>query len=162
MLVQGMAIPSGLTGHEAGQELLSRLYRSHTGQELPPIDKTPAGKPCFRWGGLYFSISHTPHFVFCALSNRPVGMDAEELCRVIPPRFARRLLSPPEYSRYLCAPDRNRALLSLWVLKEAHAKLTGRGLRFPPNHTAFSPEDPRIREIHGCLVAVLEEETYAV
>ena len=51
-------------------------------------------------------------------------------------------------------------LLRLWVLKEAAAKLSGEGLRGYPNHTDFSPEDPRLREIDGCIVAIFggEEE----
>ena len=47
-------------------------------------------------------------------------------------------------------------LLKLWVLKEASVKLTGEGLRGYPNHTDFSPDDPRVMEMDGCYVAVLE------
>ena len=46
---------NGRTGHEAGRELLARLYRRETGEELPPILKTPRGKPFFETGGWYFS-----------------------------------------------------------------------------------------------------------
>ena len=49
-----------------------------------------------------------------------------------------------------------QSLLRFWVLKEAAAKLTGEGLRGYPNHTDFSPDDPRITVIDGCYVAVLE------
>ena len=51
----------------------------------------------------------------------------------------------------------------LEILKEAAAKLSGRGLRGYPSDTAFSLDDPRVRELDGCAVAILEEgETYAV
>ena len=43
----------------------------------------------------------------------------------------------------------------------AAAKLSGEGLRGYPNHTDFSPDDPRITEMNGCRVAVMEE-TYAL
>ena len=36
---------TGRSGHEAGRELLARLYRQQTGEDLPPIQKTPRGKP---------------------------------------------------------------------------------------------------------------------
>lgn len=145
-----------LSGHEAGRQLLAQMYRARTGQALPPIRTAERGKPYFAGGGLHFSISHTKRHVFCALSEQPVGIDAEELDRRIDLRLAERILSPAEYTRYAQAGDKRLALLRLWVLKEAAAKLTGEGLRGYPAHTDFSPDDPRIREMDGCLVAVLE------
>ena len=43
------------------------------------------------------------------------------------------------------------------LLKEADAKLTGRGMGNWLKATDFDPFDPRIQEINGCYVAVLEE-----
>ena len=48
-------------------------------------------------------------------------------------------------------------MLTFWVLKEAAAKLSGEGLRGYPNHTHFSLEDPRVTELDGCILAVMEE-----
>lgn len=148
---------NGRTGHEAGRELLARLYRRETGEELPPILKTPRGKPFFESGGWYFSISHTPKHVFCALSRQNVAVDAEEPDRNINLKLAEKILSPGEKQQFDAAQDPRRALLTFWVLKECAAKLSGEGLRGYPNHTNFSLEDPRVTEIHGCLVAVMEE-----
>ena len=59
--------------------------------------------------------------------------------------------------------DRQCASEVAAVLKEAAAKLSGEGLRGFPNHTNFSLDDPRVREIDGCIVAVLREgEAYAL
>lgn len=148
---------NGRTGHEAGRELLAKLYRRETGEELPPILKTPRGKPFFETGGWYFSISHTPKHVFCALSRQNVAVDAEEPDRNINLKLAEKILSPGEKQQLDAAQDPRRALLTFWVLKECAAKLSGEGLRGYPNHTNFSLEDPRVTEIHGCLVAVMEE-----
>lgn len=148
---------NGRTGHEAGRELLAKLYRRETGEELPPILKTPRGKPFFESGGWYFSISHTPKHVFCALSRQNVAVDAEEPDRNINLKLAEKILSPGEKQQFDAAQDPRRALLTFWVLKECAAKLSGEGLRGYPNHTKFSLEDPRVTEIHGCLVAVMEE-----
>lgn len=145
------------TGHEAGRELLAKLYRRETGEELPPILKTPRGKPFFETGGWYFSISHTPKHVFCVLSRQNVAVDAEEPDRNINLKLAEKILSPGEKQQFDAAQDPRRALLTFWVLKECAAKLSGEGLRGYPNHTNFSLEDPRVTEIHGCLVAVMEE-----
>lgn len=148
----------GRSGHEAGRALLEELYRRETGASLPEILVTDRGKPYFPDSPWYFSISHTPRHAFCVLSREPVGLDAEELDRTPDPRLAQKILSPMEWERYRKAPDPNRALLSLWVLKEAAAKLTGQGLRGYPNHTNFDPEDPRVTVRDGCLVAVLTKE----
>ena len=145
-------------GHEAGRRLLARLYRAYTGQAMPEILVTDRGKPCFADSSLHFSISHTPHHVFCALSETPIGIDAEEADRVIDLRLAEKILSPPEKAQYDASSDKRLALLTFWVLKEAQAKYTGDGLRGYPNHTQFRLDDPRIRQIDGCLVAVIREE----
>jgi threonine dehydrogenase-like Zn-dependent dehydrogenase len=71
--------------------------------------------------------------------------------------LAEKILSPAEKARFEAATDKRRALLTFWVLKEAAAKCSGEGLRGYPNHTDFSPDDPRVTEIDGCLVAIIEE-----
>ena len=144
--------------HTAGRQLLSRLYTQATGQPLPPIAITPQGKPYFPSGDWHFSISHTKCHVFCCLSRKNVGIDAEESTRRPDLRLARRYLSEAEQARLAAAPDPAEALLRLWVLKEAYAKLTGRGLGNYLKTTDFHPDDPRISVIDGCLVALLEGE----
>ena len=142
-------------GHAAGRQLLAEMYRELTGAPMPEIVTTPRGKPYFTSGNLHFSISHTKHHVFCALSENPVGIDAEEMDRKIDLRLADKILSGPEAVHFEKAADKRLTLLKFWVLKEAAAKLSGAGLQGYPNHTDFSPDDPRVTEIDGCLVAVL-------
>lgn len=147
---------NGRTGHEAGRELLGRMYREATGEKLPEIAVADRGKPYFVTGNLHFSISHTKNRVFCALSDKPVGLDAEEMDREMNLRLAEKILSESEKRRWEASADKRAALLRLWVLKEAAVKLTGEGLRGYPCHTDFDPNDPRITELDGCYVAVLE------
>lgn len=149
---------TGQSGHEAGRDLLAKLYREETGEALPEILITDRGKPYFADGFLHFSISHTPHHAFCVLSKDNVGIDAEERNRNINLKLAEKILSPAEKLQFDTAADPSKALLTFWVLKEAAAKLSGEGLRGYPNDTNFSLEDPRVTEIDGCLVAVLEGE----
>ena len=162
-MILGHCELAGRTGHEAGRALLAELYRRETGEELPPIAIAEKGKPYFPDRDWHFSISHTRHHAFCVLSRKEVGMDAEELDRTVHLKLADKIFSPAERAQYDAAPDKHKAFLTFWVLKEAQAKLTGEGLRIYPNHTNFSLEDPRVTEIDGCLVAVMEEgEDYAV
>ena len=146
----------GKTGHEAGRMLLAQLYREQTGLALPPVLVTPRGKPYLEGEGLHFSISHTKAHAFCVLSDRPVGIDAEEGDRKINLALAEKILSPGEKAQFDAAADQRRALLTFWVLKEAAAKCSGEGLRGYPNRTDFSLDDPRVTELDGCLVAVVE------
>ena len=148
---------SGQSGHEAGRRLLKDLYREATGQDLPRILTTDRGKPYFADSPWHFSISHTPKHAFCVLSRRNVAVDAEELDRRVNLRLADKVLSPEEKAQFDGAEEKEKALLTFWVLKEAAAKLSGEGLRGYPNHTNFTLEDPRVTEIDGCLVAVMEE-----
>lgn len=148
----------GRTGHEAGRELLKMLYFEQTGKALPPILVTDRGKPYFEDSPLHFSISHTQYHAFCAISEHNIGIDAEETDRNINVKLAEKILSPTEKAQFHAAPDKRLALLKFWVLKEAAAKLSGEGLRGYPNHTDFSLDDPRVTEIDGCLVAVLENK----
>ena len=147
----------GRTGHEAGRTLLSELYRAETGEDLPEIRVTDRGKPYFPDSDWHFSISHTPKHAFCVLSRHNVGLDAEELDRKVNLKLAEKILSPGEKNRFEAAENKEKALLTFWVLKEAAAKLSGEGLRGYPNHTDFALDDPRVTETDGCLVAVMEE-----
>ena len=149
---------NGMSGHEAGRLLLAKLYREETGRELPEILTTDRGKPYFTDSSLHFSISHTHRHGFCVLSEHNVGLDAEEADRDINLKLAQKILSPMEKAQFDAASDKRKALLTFWVLKEAAAKLSGEGLRGYPNHTNFSLADPRVTQIDGCLVAVLEGE----
>ena len=149
---------NGLDSHVAGKLLLAQMYEELTGEEMPPIEKAPRGKPYFSGSDLHFSITHTKTRVFCALSDVPVGIDAEDTTRIVNPSLAEKILSPMEKEQYntLNPMDRNDALLRFWVLKEAEVKCSGLGLRGYPNHTSFRLDDDRIQRIDGCYVAVIQ------
>ncbi len=147
----------GQTGHQAGRALLEQLYRAETGQALPPIRVAPRGKPYLEDSPWHFSISHTCRRAVCVLAREEVGVDAEELDRRVYPGLADRILSPGEKAQFAAAGDKNRALLTFWELKEAAAKCSGQGLRGFPNETDFSLTDRRVRELDGCLVAIVTE-----
>lgn len=156
----------GVSGHDAGRALLAALYRRATGEDgLPEIGLEARGKPRFRSGPWHFSVTHTPSHALCALAREPLGLDGEEADRRIDLRLAEKILSPGEYARFSGARDPRLTLLKLWVLKEAGAKATGRGLGSRLWRTDYSPEDPRLETYDGCLYAVIfarSEENHAV
>lgn len=150
------------TGHRAGRALLARMYEAYVGGPMPAIAVTERGKPYWIDCPWHFSISHTKRHVFCALSRKPISIDAEEMDREVSPALADKILSPSERLQWEAAPDKNLALLTFWVLKEARVKLTGEGLRGYPKDTEFTLSDPRVRQCQGCLVAVMEEENHVI
>lgn len=161
MYLEGREITPG-TGHEAGRELLEEMYLRYAGGPMPEIALQERGKPYFVDSPWHFSISHTRHHVFCGLSQRRIGIDAEELDRQIQPNLADKILSGLERQQYDNSEDPRFTLLTFWVLKEAQVKLTGEGLKGYPNHTEFILPDQRVRQMHHCLVAVVEEEDHVV
>ncbi len=146
----------GRSGHAVGRALLASLYQQATDSPLPPIATTPKGKPYFENSPWHFSIAHTQEHAFCVLCKHNVGLDAEEMTRSVSPALQKRYLSDSEQS--LLGEDVQADVLRLWVLKEAETKRTGQGIGNWMKTTNFSPRDPRIQEIDGCYVAVLEDE----
>ena len=156
MLIQSAVIgPEG--GHERGRRLLKAMHEETYGSPMPPVLTTDRGKPFFENSPIHFSITHTKKHAFCVLSEREVGIDAEETDRNISLKLVDKILSSTEKERFDAAADKRDALLRFWVLKEAAAKCTGEGLTGYPNHTDFSPDDPRISVMDGCYVAVIGE-----
>jgi len=102
-----------------------------------PIRTDPAGKPRLAkpHQGLHFNLSHSPNLAAVIVSgDGPVGIDLEPLDRAA---------SLPECRDEFCHPDEiarlpedppalGRALLEIWVAKEALLKALGTGLGFPP------------------------------
>ena len=161
MFLEGRPIEKE-NAHEAGRKLLADMYARHVGGKLPEIALEERGKPYFTDSPWYFSISHSKKHVFCALSQRNIGIDAEEADRQVSLKLAEKILSPKEKAQFDAASDPRLTLLTFWVLKEARAKLTGIGLKGYPAHTEFILPDPRVRQIDGCLVAVIEEEDHVI
>jgi 4'-phosphopantetheinyl transferase len=145
---------NGRDGHTVGRELLAQLCCGN----VPEIGITDRGKPYFLDGKLHFSISHTKRHAFCCLSEANIGLDAEELDRKVSPALMNKILSANEKARCHTEAD----VLRLWVLKEAYAKLTGKGLGNYLYETDFDPADPRVMIIDGCCVAVIKEKENAV
>ena len=140
--------------HKEAEALLAALYRRVTGQALPPICRTALGKPYLENSPWHISVSHTPRHVFCCLAAENAGIDAEECDRIAKAVC----LSDTEARRLAMSPDPQRDFLRLWVLKEAYAKLTGKGVGSYLKNTDLSPDDPRVTEIDGCFVAVITEK----
>lgn len=144
----------GADPHAAAWALLAELYRETVGGELPPVTRGPLGKPDFAEGPWHFSLAHSQRHALAVLAREIVGADAEEADRQASPALAGRILSAAERAAYRAAADRNRYLLTAWVLKEARVKAVGGSALALPTDTDVQPGDPRVTETDGCLWAV--------
>lgn len=82
------------------------------------------GKPYLDDCNFYFNISHCKYGVAVAVSPSPVGVDIQEITEYHPD-IARRVFSEEEI---LFTDSDDRKFTLLWTLKEAAAKLDGRGI----------------------------------
>ena len=99
------------------------------------------GKPLFRdCPQISFSLSHSGDYALCAVSDRPVGCDIEEV-RPLSPAIGERFFRPEEWALIREQPsqeERDALFFRFWVLKESYLKCTGLGFSLPMN--AFSIE----------------------
>ena len=127
----------GHTSQDA-HALLAQVYARECGAPMPPLCRTSRGKPYLEDSSLEISISHTNRLAFCALSDHPVGLDAEDSERAVRPSVQKRVLSSEEQAFLAAVPDPDRVFLRFWTLKEAYVKFTGTGLGRFPSDLSFS------------------------
>lgn len=90
------------------------------------ISRGEGGKPRIA-GGPEFSLSHSGERVLCALSDRAVGADIQQL-RPYKPALVRRFFTAEEGAWLEEQRERDLAFSLLWSLKESYVKLLGSGI----------------------------------
>ena len=102
-----------------------------------PVDRGPYGKPFFPGHPARYNLTHTDGLVCCALGTREVGVDAEAF-QPVNSRLEQRVCTPEELAWLDAAPDRERAFITLWTLKESLMKFTGEGIAMGFANAAFT------------------------
>lgn len=128
--------------------LLCKALREEHNIDFPPsFAYEEGGKPFLKdHPHIHFNLSHCRAGAACAVADHPVGVDMETV-RPYKDALARHALSDDEYARVAASPDPAAAFIRLWTMKEAFAKLTGRGLRdelktlLPASGYAFATQE---------------------
>ena len=95
----------------------------------PPLTYGENGKPYLANNSdSYFSITHSDKWVFLAVADGEIGIDAQAPRKVCP-RLAARSTSPEELAWVKENTEPNFA--RLWTMKEAYLKYTGTGMSVP-------------------------------
>jgi len=97
--------------------------------------RTEAGKPYALGLDAHFNISHSGNFVVCAVSDRPVGIDVEQI-RAVRSKLTGKVCTPEELQYIREAPGWGEILTGeamlrffrVWTSKEAYFKWTGTGI----------------------------------
>ena len=103
--------------------LLACALERHGLDPALPVALLPAGKPVFSGrANAFFSLSHSGRYVLCAISDRPVGADVQQM-RPVNPSIWRRF-HPDEQAWLSMLPEQERqaGLFRLWTRKEAWVK----------------------------------------
>ena len=119
-------------------ELLVRYLaydRLKTANSELVIDCNEFGKPFLRgYPNFHFNISHSGDWVVCAVGEKEVGVDIEQI-KSIDLDIAKRFFSKTEYNMLMSQPKdlKTDYFYSLWTLKESYIKYIGKGLSTPLN-----------------------------
>lgn len=104
-----------------------------SGYSLAPyndeIKRTELGKPYIDYP-LCIGVTHTDDVVIVAIDEKPFGIDAEKVGRVMARQgsIAERFFTENERRLIEESPDKQGAFLDIWVKKEAYVKFTGDGI----------------------------------
>ena len=143
----------------ANAHALLRLALGEQGVGGYELKRRAGGKPYIEGCPLCFSLTHTDGFCAVAVSAAEVGIDAERTQRRLSERMLKRICTAEELER--CRTQEE--LIRLWTLKEAAAKLSGRGIAQMLEGIAFDM-DTLYSEDAGCYgtIFVLGGVTVAV
>lgn len=105
-----------------------------------------------------YSLSHSGHWVICAVDQRAVGADIQQMR---PERLAvaKRFYHDTEYER-LCRIEeekvRTKHFYCMWAAKESYAKLTGRGIGAGIDGYLTQEHYNQIQDIKGGCTAFMK------
>lgn len=98
------------------------------------FEKNQYGKPYLAgYSNFKFNISHSGNFVVCAIDDKSIGVDIEEVKNIEYKDIVNNFFSVNECN-YIVKQDINSRLdefYNMWVLKESYIKCCGKGLSIP-------------------------------
>ena len=129
-------------------------------RRLPRVRYSKKGKPRIGLSGFHYNISHTHGGVFVAVSDSPVGIDAEKP-REVNFSVAERYFEPEDFAKLRHTLDPDRLYATLWTRLEAYGKYLGEGVfrRLPPPPkeatTVTVPEDFILSVYPPCEISLI-------
>jgi len=98
------------------------------------FNKNQYGKPYLKdYENFNFNISHSGDFVVCAIDDKPIGIDIEQVKHMEYEDIAKIFFLASEFE-YIAKADlcsRIKKFYEIWTLKESYIKCCGQGLSMP-------------------------------
>ncbi len=98
------------------------------------FNKNQYGKPYLKdYPNFNFNISHSGEYVLCAIDDKPIGVDVEEVKPIACEEIAKSFFTAKEFN-YIVNQDLKFQLdrfYEIWTLKESYIKCCGQGLSIP-------------------------------
>ncbi len=108
--------------------LLLYALRENYGITNPRIAYGKYGKPYLAdYPDIYFNISHYPKACVCAISDKEIGVDIQDI-RPFSWDIARRVCCDNELKILESADDKPGLFTKIWSMKESYVKMTGEGI----------------------------------
>ena len=111
-------------------DLLKRLASESFPVEIP-YQYGDKGKPDFAEGDYHFSLSHSGDYVCLAVDKKQIGIDIQKMRPLKDLKVAERFFTIQEQEALQACAEKQaqeRLFYTIWVKKEAYAKLTGEGI----------------------------------
>lgn len=134
------------------------IYALHKKFKLSPptIAYTDKGKPYLPdHPDIHFNISHCPIGCVCAISDKSVGVDLQDI-RPFSQDIANRCCSAEELLRLRQSADPAACFTQMWAMKESYLKMTGEGIAqsLPAIDTAGAHSAIHTTFTNNCYIAV--------
>lgn len=126
------------------------------------------GKPFAENADAQFNISHSGNLVVCAVDDRPVGIDVEQI-RHIDLKIAKRIYTDeelyylfgfsPSDDDFYVLPDEGmlQRFFELWTAKEANLKYTGAGITENLKTLSVNPEKIQKEHIDDYVITIYKD-----
>lgn len=141
-----------------GAGLLLADILTQRGISMETLRTEVCGKPVV--DGIHFNLAHSGNMVICAVGNRQVGCDIEQI-KPMSKNMEARNFSVTERERLaqLSKEISLREFYRIWTMKESYLKMTGIGLRVPLD--TLEIKDCYLKEysIPGYQITVCAKET---
>ena len=134
------------------------IYALHKEFKLssPTLAYTEKGKPYLPdHPDIHFNISHCPQGCVCAVSDKPVGVDIQDI-RPFSQDIANRCCSTEELLLLTQSADPAAGFTQMWAMKESYLKMTGEGIAqsLPAIDTTGAYSAIHTTYINNCYIAV--------
>lgn len=130
--------------------LLRTVFKMHFNIEMceDMMEYNAYGKPFISsYPSFHFNLSHSGHWVVCAVDSRPIGIDIEQIQAIDFSSIVRNYFCADEYKELMSRPDSEQLdyFYYLWTIKESHVKALGKGLAIPFNSFAITGSGNNLR-----------------